>query len=237
MRFELQVRPSPAHAKPQQPLQTFRSFTFNDCHSNICPCWRNMTDEGPDSEIFDSEHHHLPSLERYLACQWTRICSGDQSMATSPTANLLARVLHMDAFLYIHTHNTSGIYTVCFHISMENALPLKDSFTDFNRYKFFVGKCSWQEKVSPTDCLGSIFSSSIHSPNSAFVTVTEYLPTDFSRARPRLYSPWQSHHTNIGKHLKIFTTVFVAVLPLGDIIMKCKKKKVDKDEKSERNEK
>lgn len=209
MGFELQVHPSPADAKPQQPLQTFRSLPFSDCHSKDCPCWRNTRDEGPDSEIFDSEHHQLTSLERYLACQWTRVFSGHQGIVTCPVANLLAKALHINAFLHTHTHTLYKWQLLqSFFIFLWKMLPSppKDLITSLKCYQFFTVKCSWQEKVRRTDGSGSIFRSSIHSPNSAFVTVTAYLPINFRKARPRLYSPWKSHHANIGKHLKIFTT-------------------------------
>lgn len=126
-----------------------------------------------------------------------------------------------------------------FHISLENAppCPWKSCSLILNTYKFFVGKCIWQEKVRPTHCLGSIFRSNVHLPNLALVTVTEYLPYDFSRTRLRLYIPWKSHCANIGKHLKIFTTVFVVIWLLGNKIIniKWKKEKVDKDKNSEKH--
>lgn len=103
MGFELQVHPSLAHVKTQQPLQTFHSLTFNDCHPKVRPCWRNMMDEGRDVENFNSEHHQLTSLERYLACQWTRVFSGDQCIVINlwPTY-LPGCCILMLFFTYIH---------------------------------------------------------------------------------------------------------------------------------------
>lgn len=150
MGFELQVHPSLACVKTQQPLQTFHSLTFNDCHPKVRPCWRNMMDEGRDVENFHSEHHQLTSLERYLACQWTRVFSGDQCIVITLWPTYLPGCCILMLF-FTYIHKIQVVSMQCFFIFLRKILlPPKDFFNDLNSFKFFEGKCSGQEKVRPT---------------------------------------------------------------------------------------